>query len=59
MTLGNVEQARKKGVWAAHENITPLCPYSIILAPYHYKAWYCGLINERLYIKKNRPLKAS
>lgn len=46
------EIARRRGVWAAHEQTTPLCPYSSIYQCELYDHWYDGLASERRFIAK-------
>ena len=40
------EKARSRGVYAAHEKVIPLCPFSSIYEPAFYNAWYDGIADE-------------
>jgi hypothetical protein len=39
--------AQRNGCYAAHEQITPLCPYSPIYEKQLYDLWYDALASER------------
>lgn len=45
--MSYTQVAYNQGVWAAHEGITPLCPYSSVYEASMYRAWYDGLAYER------------
>ncbi len=43
-----------EGIMAAHEKITPICPYSSIYEKQKYEDWYDGLVFERKCLQNPR-----
>lgn len=48
------DKAYREGVMAAHERVTPLCPYSAIYNQAEYSAWYAGFADERRAIRNKK-----